>query len=313
MILNGYEALHQGVALLELEGRGVLTASGEDRARLLHAMTTNHVQEMQPGDVRYVFFLNAQGRVLADAQLICREDVFLIDTEPERREFLFQHLDKFIIADDVTVEDQSANHAVFALEGPGAAALLQHIGADAPEPGKWTLWQACLIAGASVTGAPGFRVYAPIEERRSLRRWLAGSGAMEATAEDFREVRLENARPRYGEEITAAQIPHETRILHALHFNKGCYLGQEIVERVRSRGHVNRVLAQLLIAGESAPPKGTKITADSSEIGEIASSAFSRALGKVVALAYIRAEHSAAGAQLAVEGNAAEVSARVPG
>src|SRR5438094_4460274 len=103
----GYQALRESVAYLDLSRRGKIFASGEDRVRLLHAMTTNHVQKLQPGEGCYVFFLSAQGRVLADANLFALPDRILLDAEPEMREGLYEHLDKFIIADDVTLEDAS--------------------------------------------------------------------------------------------------------------------------------------------------------------------------------------------------------------
>src|ERR1700739_818755 len=101
----GYEALTNGAALLDLSQRGRIRVTGEDRARLLHAMTTNHVEGMKPGDGLYAFFFNAQGRILADAYILCFDEHFLLDTEPETRQSLFEHLDHFIIADDVTLED----------------------------------------------------------------------------------------------------------------------------------------------------------------------------------------------------------------
>src|ERR1019366_8184690 len=93
----GYEALTASAALVDLSRRGRIRVTGEDRARLLHAMTTNHVQQMKPGDGIYAFFLNAQGRILADACVFCFEDHFLLDTEPESRKAVLEHLDHYII------------------------------------------------------------------------------------------------------------------------------------------------------------------------------------------------------------------------
>ena len=103
----GYTALREDAAWLDLSGRGKIRATGEDRARLLHAMTTNQVETLQPGEGCYAFFLNAQGRILADVNLLCFEDHFLLDTEPETRTKVYEHLDRYIIADDVTLEDQT--------------------------------------------------------------------------------------------------------------------------------------------------------------------------------------------------------------
>src|SRR5665213_2497360 len=101
----GFHALMDSAAIIDLSDRGRIRVTGEDRARLLHAMTTNHVQGMKPGETQYTFFLNAQGQILADAYLICYEDHFLLDVEPQTRHSVYEHLDRFIIADDVTLED----------------------------------------------------------------------------------------------------------------------------------------------------------------------------------------------------------------
>jgi aminomethyltransferase len=168
-----------------------------------------------------------------------------------------------------------------------------------------------VVSALSSTGALGYRIHAPAGDRIALKEWLHGAGATEATPEEARAVRLENAKPRYGEDITEAQIPHETRQLHAVHFNKGCYLGQEIVERVRSRGHVNRSLVQLLIDGPAPPQRGAKVLSGSSEVGEITSAAYSPVLGRVAALGYVRLEQ--AKGPLLVDGRDAEITPRVPG
>src|SRR5258708_234247 len=129
----GYQALREDAAYLDLSARGKIFASGEDRLRLLHAMTTNQVKELAPGQGCYVFFLNPQGRILADANLFVLPDRILIDVEPEIRERLYQHLDKFIIADDVTLEDVSESLTAWGVEGPKAAEALAAIGAPIPE------------------------------------------------------------------------------------------------------------------------------------------------------------------------------------
>ncbi|MEK7404792.1 MAG: glycine cleavage T C-terminal barrel domain-containing protein, partial [Acidobacteriota bacterium] len=123
-----------------------------------------------------------------------------------------------------------------------------------------------------------------------------------------RTVRLEFGRPRYGEDISDKYLPQETQLLHAVHFNKGCYLGQEIVERVRSRGMVHRLLVRLAIDAVEPPEAGTKITAGEREVGEITSAAFSPAAGKVLALGYVRLGEIGADAPLAAGGHAAEIA-----
>src|SRR6476659_7348186 len=103
----GYQALRESAAYLDLSKRGKIFVTGEDRVRLLHAMTTNHIQQLQAGQGCYAFFLNAQGRIVADVNVFVLPDRLLLDVEPELREKVYQHLDKFIIADDATLEDVS--------------------------------------------------------------------------------------------------------------------------------------------------------------------------------------------------------------
>src|SRR5580704_1402677 len=102
-MLSGYDALRTAAAWLDLTARGRIYVTGEDRARLLHAITTNHVLQLTPGTGCYTFFLNAQGHILADANLLCLADRILLDTEPETRARVFSHVDKYIIADDVAL------------------------------------------------------------------------------------------------------------------------------------------------------------------------------------------------------------------
>ena len=116
--MTGYEALRGAAAAIDLSERGRIKVTGEDRKRLLHAMTTNHVENLAPGQGLYAFFLNAQGRVLADVIVLCHDDHLLLDVEPETRGKIHQHLDKFIIADDATLEDVTDSTAEIAVEGP---------------------------------------------------------------------------------------------------------------------------------------------------------------------------------------------------
>ncbi len=289
-ITEGYRALRETAAWFDVSTRGRIRATGEDRKRLLHAMTTNHVEGLEQGHGLYAFFLNAQGRVLADAVILCTEDHLLISTEPETRQRVFEHIDKFIIADDVTLEDATESTCEFALEGPVAAGRLASLGAPLPEADySFVAWNNVTVLRASSTGEPGFRLIAPIEAKADLSARLA-SIAPGASPEDVLAVRLEHGLPRYGDDITERYIAHETGQLHALHFNKGCYLGQEIVERVRSRGLITRQLTALSISGSRVPARGDKILNGEKDVGEVTSAAWSPGGNAVRALAYLRLE-----------------------
>jgi folate-binding protein YgfZ len=299
----GYQALHAGAAWLDLAGRGKIAARGEDRTRLLHAMVTNHVEQLAPAGGCYAFFLNRQGNILADVNLFCLTDRFLLDTEPETVRTVYAHLERHIIADDVALEDITSTLATLAVEGPESASVLSALGAPVPEtPFAIAEWGARLVAHVDSAGAGGFFVFLPAEQRGDLIRELESAGAVAAAFEDARAVRLERGRPRYGEDITADCLPQETQVLRALHFNKGCYLGQEIVERIRSRGHVNRLLVRLALDSAEPPPRGTRILDADSDIGVVTSSAFSPAEGRSLAFGYVRSGHERAGGRLLVDG-----------
>lgn len=304
----GYRALHQGAAALDLSSRGKIRVTGEDRARLLHAMTTNDVQALQPGQGCYVFFLNAQGRILGDANLFCFDDHLLLDVEPETRIKLYEHLDRYIIADDVTIEDQTDEIATIAVEGPDAGRILSELGATlTDEAYAWTSWETRVVAKVDSSGSGGFFVFLPIAQKAGFLAQLAAAGAPQATPDDARTVRIEHGRPRYGEEITERYLVQETGQMQAVSFHKGCYLGQEIVERVRSRAQIHRLLKRLEIHASEAPAVGTKLQINGTDAAEIVSAAFSPALGRVVALAYVRTQYSEPGTELMWETNQARV------
>lgn len=291
--MTGYDALRNRAAWIDLSARGKIKLTGEDRARLLHAMTTNHIQQLPPGSGCYAFFLNDKGRVLADANVLSRPDYFLLDVEPETREPLYQHLDRFIIADDVTLEDATDAVATIAAEGPQAAEVLARAGIPIPEGDYSSLdWQEGVVARLSSTGSPGFFIFVPVAEKAALIARLEAAGAERADAQAARVVRLEHRKPRYSEDISERFLAQEANQPHALHFSKGCYLGQEIVERVRSRGQIHRVLMPLILETTEPPAPGAKLDFNGTGAAEITSAAYSPALGKVVALAYVRTEHA---------------------
>jgi tRNA-modifying protein YgfZ len=288
--MTGYQALRENAAWADASSRGRIRVTGEDRKRLLHAMTTNQVQELAPGEFCYAFFLNAQGRILADVYVICAEDHLLLDLEPEVREKIYAHLDRFIIADDVTLEDVTGATGEIILAGPKAADLVSSLGLT-----------------------PSFRVrdahhlIVSLADKGGLTARLEAAGVQPATAEEMRLVRIESGVPRYGEDISESNLVQETQLAEALNFAKGCYLGQEIVERVRSRGHVNKLLVSLSLPGPEAPQRGARLMAADKEAGEVTSAVWSPAEGRVRAFAYVRTDYLKPGVALQLRGAPAQV------
>jgi tRNA-modifying protein YgfZ len=293
--MSGYRALREGVAWLDLDARGRFRVKGEDRVRLLHAMCTNHIRDLSTGKSCYAFFLNDKGRILGDAHILDLGESLLVDTEAASHDVLFQHLDKYIIADDVTLEDVREDTAAIGLEGPRAADLRGEL-------------EGYTVGEYSTTGL-GLRIYVPRPGKQALIDRLEQLGAVAASAEEQNIVRLERFRPLYGADFSDKHLVHETQLLEAVHFSKGCYLGQEIVERVRSRGQVHRLLVPLYVDGQEAPAPGTAVMANAAPAGETMSAAYSPALGRCVAFAVVRSEQAKVGTRLTVGGAAAEVAA----
>jgi len=306
----GYEALRESAAWLDVSARGKIKMLGEDRARLLHALTTNHVQQLTPGQGCYAFFLNDKGRILADVHILCRPDHLLLDLEPETREKIYQHLDKYIIADDVTLEDATESTVAIAIEGPKSAGVLARMKAPALEAEYASAeWGDRLIARLNIAGGAGCFVFAPAAEKSDLIAQIEAAGAVRADHEAANIVRLEHGKARYGDDLSERFLAQEANQPHALHFSKGCYLGQEIVERVRSRGQVHRLLMPLTLDTNEPPAPGVKLQIGDASVAEITSAAYSPALHKVVALAYVRSEQAQPGTHLALGDVSAEVAA----
>lgn len=294
---KGYEALRHGAAWLDLSARGRFLVRGRDRARYLHNVTSTDIKKMTPGSACYAFVLTPQGRIQADAHIFCFPEHFLLDTEPELREKIAPLILKYKVADQIELEDVTGTTGAIGIEGPNSSALRDTF-ANNPD---------FTVVDATVTGQPGFRVICAANQFPNLVS-VAEHLATPATAEDARAVRIENGQPRFGEDIRETSLPQETQQMQAISFTKGCYVGQEIVERIRAQGHVNKLLVRLeLETGDPIPP-GTKLTADGKEAGEITSSIQSPQSGCVAALAIVRMPYAQSGARL----QAGAVTARIP-
>jgi aminomethyltransferase len=287
--MTGYEALHETAAWLDLSDRGKIRVTGRDRVRYLHNMLSNDVKSLAPGQSNYHFLLNAQGRIQADANLFVFPEWMLIDCEPELTERILQHLKRYIIADQVQLEDVTASLATIAIEG---AQVPAEVGLKARD---------LLAAPCSATGQPGLWMFVEQDRLASVDWGLA------ATPAEARIVRVENGIPRYGEDFGETTLPQETQQTRALCFTKGCYLGQEIVERIRARGQVNKLLVQVGVDGEPPPSPGATILAGGQEVGRLTSPVYSPRLGQSVGLAILRREFAAPGTELTVEGRASRV------
>ena len=310
----GYVSLREDAAWFDLSARGRILARGEDRARLLHAMTTNRIEGLRPGEGCYAFFLNAQGRILSDANLLSAEDHILIDTEPETAGVLAAHLDKHIIADDVTIEDVRGAYCAIAIEGPRAAEALTRLGASVPAlPLAHCRWDTRVVAALGATGQPGFRILAPANGKADLIARIEAASIAAASPEAVHVVRVENGRPRYGEDITDANLVQETQTARAISYDKGCYLGQGNC-RARSRRAATSTACWCVWRSKAtaSPLPEPRCYRMQHRWGTSPRPRIHPALSRVVALGYVRADFAKKGAVLTVDGHRAEVTESRP-
>ncbi|MDR3764793.1 MAG: folate-binding protein [Acidobacteriota bacterium] len=288
-------ALREACAVFDLSWRGKLVISGEDRVRWLNGMVTNNTRDLAQDCGNYSFVLNPQGRIQADLTAFQRGDFYMIETEAAQIPLLKEFFDRYIIMDDVEAGDLGGRLTSIGVGGPRAASVLAKAGLLPGEarPGQ--------LLDGSWNGMGYTLVCDPIEVRGWFELWLSAdnvaafwqaliaSGAVPAGAQALEWQRILLGLPRVGVEIGAKVLPQETGQEYALHHTKGCYIGQEIVERIHSRGQVHRLLTGLIL-DLAAPAPGCKVLAGGKEAGEIASSAVIPVAGqeRTVALAYLR-------------------------
>jgi folate-binding protein YgfZ len=301
-------ALLRGAGVAPLDDIGWLRVTGGDRVRWLNGMVTNSIQDLKPGQGCYNFVLNAQGRIQGDLTAFLLEDAILLETDRGQIEKLIAHLDHFIIMDDVELADISAQRAGLVLAGPEAASLLDSIGIDPGihsalqmQAASWkTLAIGMIHAYSSLV--PRFELWGDPVAVAALTAALTDAGAVPVSPEALEQLRILEGTPRYGTDIrnteAARDLPQETGQTRALHFSKGCYLGQEIVERIRSRGNLHRTFSGFELHG-ALPAAGAILQSDAKTVGELTSVAAipspgdSRAPGSApvqLALGYIRRE-----------------------
>lgn len=309
----------QAVALLDTNYHAYAWLDGPDRVRYLNAVTTNNVKDLAPGHGNVGLLLNPQGHILAELRTYALADRLLVVSHGAVWQRTLETLDKFIIMDDVTLDDASARLASLAVEGPRAAALLHEmcgLKLDVMAMHSHREVQvgsvSARVVRESYFGRPGVEFLAAREHLPALWQMLAAavhkSGGGPVGFEALNSLRLESGMPWFGYDFDEKVIPHEAGLeLSHINYSKGCYTGQEIVERVRARGHVNRRRTALRFFSPAPPPSDTALTLEGKEVGFVSSAAFSPVLGCPIGFAYVRREHLAPGTSLHFEAGTAEV------
>jgi folate-binding protein YgfZ len=305
--LAEYRHLHESVAPLDKNYRAYLDFTGPDRVRYLNAILTNNIKDLGENHGSLSLFLNPQGRILAEIETQALAEKLFCVSYALIREPLIAALDKYIIMDDVTLTDRTGDFASLALEGPKAALLAEELtGVDPADLAELETRPVsvqripCRLGKRSPSVAASAEFLVDRSHAESL--WnvlLEGArkhGGGPAGYQALSATRLEQGVPWYSYDFGEKQIPHEAGLQDShISYTKGCYTGQEIVERVRSRGQVNRVRVTLKYDTTQPPPPGTPLLSDGKEAGLSTRAAFSPVLNAPIGMAYLRREKSVPG------------------
>jgi folate-binding protein YgfZ len=317
-----YDAVRRTAGIVDLSHRGLLQFTGEDRVTFLQGMLSNDLRLLKTFDGQHAMILNQQGKVLADVRVLCAMNSLYLDFWAELKDKILAHLNRYLVADDVEIADRSEEYATLSLQGPRSEALLTVLAEQAEWPKQMAhhaMFNAdgvviCVVRD-SYTGETGFDLIIPRADLVKIAQRLTEIGqpfdAAWAGQEALETLRIEAGIARYGIDFTDDNLLLETGLENHVSFTKGCYLGQEIVERVRSRGHVNRKLRGLLIDDAFPARHGDAIRAGEKQIGTITSSVYSPSLSRPIALGYVHRDHWESGSHLTINHDGTLLSAEV--
>lgn len=306
-----YQAIREKAGLIDVSFRTQVRMSGEDRVSFLQGMVSNDVKALRPGTGCPATLLTEQGRIVADLRVYALDNALLLDVDVRIKEKMVEALSRFIIADDVELEDLSEQQVTVALQGPAAAQVLTAAGVSLSYDKQFQHQESVLastpvrVIRVSDTGEDGYELFVPsgqveqcwaalLQAGEPLGLRLVGLTALQM-------LRVEAGIPWYGLDMDESRIVLEVGFEQAISFKKGCYLGQEVVERATARGHVNRKLSGLLLHGDTLPESGTKLFHEAQEVGWVTSAVHSPRLGHPIALGYVRREYLTPGTQLRID------------
>ncbi|MBU6410198.1 MAG: hypothetical protein KGR98_07405 [Verrucomicrobia bacterium] len=330
-----YDALLQTAGVLDLSRRSRLCVTGNDRVRFLHGQVTNHVKRLAAGQGCYAAIVTAKGKMESDVNIFNLADEFLLDFEPGLAAAIARRLEKFIVADDVQIVDVAAHYGLLSVQGPKAGEAVRGLGLFSEIPAArfdsvkisdavfgeiYLANHARLASGRELASGTavmaGFDLFVPADAIRPFTAELAAAaercGGCQCGPEAFETARIERGIPRFGADMTTDNLPQECGIEDtAISYNKGCYIGQEVINRIHSIGRVQRRLCGLRLGAEprKLPRAGDLLVAGGKEVGRVTSAAWSPALRGIIALGCVRREANAVGTALTVKSGGSDVPA----
>jgi folate-binding protein YgfZ len=320
--IQGYDAARQRAGLVDRAEYSYIVVSGKDRASYLQGLLTNDIAALSRGHGCYAAYLTAQGRMIADLWVYELGDVMLLRMLRDVKSTVLARLDQFIFSEDVQLGDVTDTFMGLGVVGPQAAALLssvldvsEHTFKELPNDGNMRASfasQAVIVLRTADLGEAGFDVLIEAIAFESLRAAAHRAGAVEIDGPTAETLRVEGGVPKFHQDMDEETIPLEAGIeSKAISLTKGCYVGQEVIIRVLHRGHgrVARKLVGLMNAGGATLKRGASVQTEGRDIGAVTSAAWSPALQRPIALAYVHRDFVLPGTHVTVDGSDAEVVA----
>jgi folate-binding protein YgfZ len=307
-----FAALVNSCGIYDLGFRARISLTGGDRVRWMNGMVTNNIRDLAVGHGVYAFLLNPQGRILGDMNVYNQGEALIVETDRSQVEKIIAIFDHYIIMDDVEVTNISEKQTAIGLTGPRSRAILNLAGIEVPNlhPLQTITPRCdcdcgcveCTVICGECEPQESYEVWLAPQDVYKTWQALIAAGGTPVGSEALEMQRIVAGIPLYGVDIRERDLPQETEQMRALNFNKGCYVGQEIVERIRSRGNVHRKFSGFLVEGAAAIAAGDKLFSGEKEVGEITSVAALRTASgeQTVALGYIRREVGVPGRQVSI-------------
>jgi folate-binding protein YgfZ len=302
-----YAAVRTRAGVIDRREAGVVEATGRDRAAFLHALLSNEIKALTPGQGCAATLLDVHGKVQVLLLVWVLEDRILLVTPPGAGASTLEALDKYLFAEKVALRDVSEEWALFLLAGPDAPALVARLAGGAPDVRPWSNVSGRLdgvdvrlVRGDGETGEAEVWIAAPRTEAERVLKALARADVGPVGPAALESLRIEAGALRYPADIGPSVLLPEVPFERLVSQTKGCYPGQEVVVRIRDRGHVNRHLRGLVLDGDNVPAAGSEVVAGDAVIGAVTSATLSIGLGRPLALGLVRRQHAEPGTTVGV-------------
>jgi folate-binding protein YgfZ len=324
--LSEHAALRDTAGVLDLSFRGRLCLTGADRQRFLNGQVTNNVKDLAAGEGCYAALVTAKGKFQSDLNIYVLPDEILLDFEPDLNQTVTQRLEKYIIAEDVQVVDVSPHYGLLSVQGQKAEDVIASASLALPLPVPLMSFTSLndralgeiYCMNQPRLGTKGFDLFVPTTALSTVADQLIAAaravGGRVCGWQALETARIEAGVPRYGEDMDESNLAPEAGIdARAISYTKGCYIGQEVIARIRTYGQVAKMLRGLRLADDlkCLPKKGDKLLHDGKEAGYITSALASPTLKANLALGYVRREHNQTGTQLTLRTAEGESDARI--